>query len=72
MNLDRVEVVSPLSGHVVRMADDFTHEDLGVEDVVRVGDHTPRYGEDRGEYTDIKEDRSMRRYFKVQEEVWVD
>ena len=67
-----MEVVSPLGGHVVCMADDFAHKDLRVEDIVCVRNHTPGYGEDRGEYTDIKEDRSMRRYFEIQEEVWVD
>ena len=72
MDLDRVKVIFPLGGHIVRITDDFTHEDLRVEDIVCVGDHTPGYSEDRGEDTDIEEDRAMRSYLEVQEEVWVD
>jgi len=72
MDLDRVKVIFPLGGHVVRMADGLPHEDLGVEDIMCIGDHTPGYSEDRGKDADIEEDRSMRRYFEVQEEIWVD
>lgn len=66
-----MKVIFPLGGHVVRMTDDFPHEDLGVENIVCVGDHTPGYSEDRSKDADIEEDRSMRRYFEVQEEIRV-
>ena len=72
MDLDRVKAIFPLGGHVVRMADDFSHQDFGVEDIVCVRNHTPGYSEDRGKDADIEEDRSMRRYFEVQEEIRVD
>ena len=72
MDLNRVKVLFPLCRHVVRMADDFPHKDFGVEDIVCVRDHTPGYSEDRGKEADIEEDRSMRRYFEVQEEIRVD
>jgi len=67
-----VKAIFPLGGHVVRMADDFPHEDFGVEDIVCVRNHTPGYSEDHGKDADIEEDRSMRRYLEVQEEIRVD
>jgi len=67
-----MKVILPLGGHVVSMADGFPHEDLRVEDIMCVRDHTPGYSEDRSKDADIEEDRSMRCYFEVQEEIRVD
>lgn len=72
VNALRVELASPLIGHVVGVSDDFSHEELGVKDAVLLGDHAPRNGEDASEDTEVEEDRAVRCDFEIEEEVGVE
>ena len=49
----RVELASPLVGHVVGVSDDFSHEEFGVKDAILFGDHSARNSEDTSKDTEV-------------------
>lgn len=67
-----MELPAPLDGEVVRVLDDPSHELLGVDDFVLVGNHPTRDSEDSPKDSDVEEDRPSWGDLEMEEGVRVD
>jgi len=71
MNLLAVQFSLPFVGHIVRVIDDFRHEQFRIENAIIFWDHPSGNGQDSTEYSDVEEDGPMRCDLEVEEQVGV-
>lgn len=66
-----MQLILPFVRHVMCVHDYLLHQHLRIEHTVILWNHPSHDSQDGGEKTDVEQDRPMRRYLKVCDEIGV-
>ena len=72
VDLFRVHLILPLVRHVMRIPNDFLHQQLGIKYPIIVRHHASCPCHDGTEQSEIEEDSPTRCDFKMNKDIWVE